>query len=213
MTYRDVQTYDNVVKPGPLYPLNALMLHGIIYATNAAHLAAMSDGDFASQVRAFFGAGTQLQELYITPSLLNQQNWDDLAEAANWSRRNADVLVDTHWIGGDPGKNEVYGWASWSPRKGILVLRNPSDKPAAFTVDLQTLFELPPGSDGAFQLQSPWKNDLNQPPLAVFSGQPRGLNLRPFEVMILEAKPLFDGGHSAASLSGVSSSPKTSSLP
>jgi hypothetical protein len=189
------------------------MLHGVIYATNAAHLAAMSDGDFSSQVRAFFGAGTQLQELYITPSLLNQQNWDDLAEAANWSRRNADVLVDTHWIGGNPGKNEVYGWASWTPRKGILVLRNPSDKPAEFMVHLQTLFELPPGSNGAFQLQSPWKNDSDQPPLAVFSGQPRGLNLRPFEVMILEAKPLSDGDHSAVGLSGVSSSSKTSSLP
>jgi len=213
MTYRDGQTYDNVVKPGPLYPLNALMLHGVIYATNAAHLAAMSDGDFASQVRAFFGAGTQLQELYITPSLLNQQNWDDLAEAANWSRRNADVLVDTHWVGGNPGKNEVYGWASWTPRKGILVLRNPSDKPAEFMVHLQTLFELPPGSNGAFQLQSPWKNDSDQPPLAVYSGQPRGLNLRPFEVMILEAKPLSDGDHSAVGLSGVSSSSKTSSLP
>ena len=28
---------------------------------------------------------------------------------------------------GDPAWLEVYGWASWTPRKGILVLRNPSD--------------------------------------------------------------------------------------
>src|ERR1039458_8763227 len=125
MTYRDVQTYDNVVKKAPLYPLNALMLHGIIYATNSSHMAAMSDEDFAAQVRSFFGTGTQLQELYLTPSLLNQQNWDDLAEAANWSRRNADVLVDTHWIGGDPNRGQVYGWAAWSPSLGIVTLRNP----------------------------------------------------------------------------------------
>jgi len=138
----------------------------------------MSDDDFASQVRAFFGAGTQLQELYITPSLLNQRNWDDLAEAANWSRRNADVLVDTHWIGGDPAKGEVYGWASWSPRKGVLVLRNPGGQPAAFTVNLQSLFELPTGSAAAFQLQSPWKKDADLPAVAVSALQTQVFNLR-----------------------------------
>ena len=106
----------------------------------------MSDEDFAAQVREFFGTGTQLQEMYITPRLLDQQNWDDLAEAANWSRRNADVLVDTHWIGGDPGEGKVYGWAAWSPRLGILTLRNPTDKPATFAADPQALFELPPGA-------------------------------------------------------------------
>ena len=66
-----------------------------------------------------------------------------LAEAARWSRANADVLVDTHWIGGDPGKLEVYGYASWSPRKGIVMLRNPSDRPQIFSWTC-TAFELPP---------------------------------------------------------------------
>ena len=70
----------------------------------------------------FFADGTQLQELYITPAMLTPKMWDALAEAANWSRANADVLVDTHWIGGDPNRGEVYGYASWSPRKGIVAL-------------------------------------------------------------------------------------------
>ena len=38
MTYSDAQTYQNVVQRAPLYPFNSLMLHGIIYATNAIHL-------------------------------------------------------------------------------------------------------------------------------------------------------------------------------
>src|SRR5262249_44434003 len=129
ITYRDTQTRQNVVKRGPLYPLNSLMLHGIIFATNAAGLQMTENRDFADEVQTFFGNGTQLQEMYLTPKLLNQTNWNDLADAAKWARANADVLVDTHWIGGDPAKGEVYGWASWSPRKGILVLRNPDDKP------------------------------------------------------------------------------------
>lgn len=188
ITYRDSQTYLNVVEGGPLYPLNSIMLHGIIYATNAVHLNRISDADFADQVYSFFGNGTQLQELYITPQLLDKQNWDDLAEAARWARANADVLVDTHWIGGNPAKGEVYGWASWSPRKGILVLRNPDDKSATFTVDVKDFFQLPPHAKTHYYLHSPWKQDRKQPSIELKAGEPHSFDLEPFEVLVLESK-------------------------
>jgi hypothetical protein len=188
MTYRDSQTYQNVVRGGPLYPLNSLMLHGIIYAKDAEHLETMTDTDFAGQVREFFGNGTQLQEMYITPRLLNSQNWDDLAEAAKWSRRNADVLIDTHWIGGDPVKGEVYGWASWSPRKGILVLRNPDDHPAVFAGDVRDLFQLPPRVKGNYHLRSPWKTDRGQPLINLKAGLPHTFTLQPYQVLVLETE-------------------------
>ena len=212
MTYRDAQTYNNIVKRAPLYPLNSLMLHGIIYATNASHLTVMTDDDFAAQVRSFFGTGTQLQELYLTPSLLNQQNWDDLAEAANWSRRNADVLVDTHWIGGDPGRRQVYGWAAWSPRLGILTLRNPTDKPATFAADLQALFELPSCSNESFQLKSPWKNGTASSTLEISAHQSHMFNLRPFEVLTLEARAVPDGDRISTSAARATTTPKISAL-
>ena len=186
MTYRDAQIYDNIVTKAPLYPLNSLMLHGIIYAKNASHLTTMSDADFADQAREFFGNGTQLQEMYITPALLDHQNWDDLAEAANWSRRNADVLVDTHWIGGNPAKGEIYGWASWSPRKATLVLRNPTAQLANFTADVARLLELPAGAPGKFVMRSPWKKDRQEPAVTLAGGQLSTLALKPFEVLVLE---------------------------
>jgi hypothetical protein len=188
MTYRDMETYNNVVQRGPLYPLNSLMLHGIIYATNASKLNVTDDADFADEVRGFFGNGTQLQEMYITPRLLNSQNWDDLAEAAKWSRANADVLVDTHWVGGSPAKNEVYGWASWTPSKGILVLRNPDDKPVTFIADVKNLFELPAGAAKTFHLRSPWIKERSQPEINIGTGQPHTFQLKPFEVLVLETK-------------------------
>ncbi len=141
ITYRDTTTYQRVVQQGELYPLNSLMLHGIIYARHAKNLDTDSGGDFPAEVRSFFGSGTQMQELYITPELLTPRDWDTLAEAARWSRANEDVLRDTHWIGGDPSKGQIYGWASWSPRKGILTLRNPSDKPATISIDAGSIFE------------------------------------------------------------------------
>ena len=162
------------------------MLHGIIYATNAEHLQSIGDADFADQVHEFFGNGTQLQEMYLTPRLLNQRNWDDLAEGAKWSRTNADVLKDVHWVGGDPGEDEVYGWASWSPGKAILVLRNPDDKAQSFTVDAQNVFELPAGSPGQYVLHSPWAKDHGQPAVTLNAGQPYTFNLPPFGLIVLE---------------------------
>jgi hypothetical protein len=151
ITYRDEQTYRNIVVGGPLFPLNSLMLHGVIYADKVKytdlHRLATSpadlDPDLVDEIHAYFGSGTQLQELYVTPSLLTSKDWDVLAEAARWSRTNAAVLKDTHWIGGDPGKLEVYGWASWTPQKGIVVLRNPSDHVQEFSLDVGRAFELP----------------------------------------------------------------------
>ena len=100
ITYRDADTYAHIVARGPLYPLNSLMLHGIIYARYNRRLNTDPDDDFANEVHSYFGTGTQLQEMYITPSLLSDKNWDTLAEAAKWSRENASVLTDTHWVGG-----------------------------------------------------------------------------------------------------------------
>ena len=81
--------------------------------------------DVLAEIRSYFATGTCMQELHIDPTLMTDAFWDALAEAANWSRANADVLADTHWIGGDPAKGEVYGWASWAKRKGILSLAQP----------------------------------------------------------------------------------------
>jgi hypothetical protein len=189
ITYRDARTYENVVEAGPLYPLNSIMLHGVIFATYGEKLEHTDDQDFADEVHSYFGSGTQLQELYLTPKLLKERNWDDLAEAAEWSRTNSGVLVDTHWIGGDPGKGEVYGWASWSPRKGVIVLRNPDDKPANFTADIAQLFELPANGPKTFQLKSPWQKDRDLLATELNSGQSHTFNLQPYQVLVFDAQP------------------------
>ncbi|HXF10452.1 MAG TPA: hypothetical protein VN625_06675, partial [Desulfuromonadaceae bacterium] len=80
------------------------------------------------------------------------------------------------------------GWASWSPRKGILVLRNPDDKTATFTADVKDLFELPAGAGTSCRLRSPWKKDRAQATFEMQAGQPRTFTLQPFEVLVLETK-------------------------
>jgi hypothetical protein len=189
ITYRDADTYAGIVKKGPLFPLNSLMLHGIIYARLAEHLSDDPEHVFPHEVHDYFGGGTQLQEMYITHSLLSHADWDILAEAANWSRHNAATLVDTHWIGGDPVKLEVYGWAAWSPEKGIITLRNPSDRPQSFSLDVGQAFELPAGAPREFTAHSPWKSDAKEVPVRLTAGEAHEFELRPFEVLNLEAVP------------------------
>ena len=190
ITYRDANTYTRIVQNGPLYPLNSLMLHGMIYARYRKRLDVDPGNDFRNEIRSYFGTGTQLQEMYITPSLLSDSNWNDLAEAANWSRANADVLKDTHWVGGDPSWLQVYGWASWTPAKGILVLRNPSDHAQTIRLQLQDVLELPRGSSQAYTAHSPWKEDASQPALQLSARQGHSFELAPFQVLTLDLKPV-----------------------
>lgn len=189
ITYRDAQTYQRVVQMGPLYPLNSLMLHGLIYAQHHRDLDKDPGNDFRNEIRSYFGTGTQLQEMYITPSLLSQQNWDDLAEAAKWSRTNAAVLKDTHWIGGDPAWLEVYGWASWTPEKGILVLRNPSDHEQTIRLRLEDAFELPAGAPKVYSARSPWKEDAGRPAIVLPSQEAHEFHLTAFQVLTLDILP------------------------
>lgn len=193
ITYRDAQTYANIVRKGPLFPLNSLMLHGIIYAKQAKDLTSDPNNDFADEVHSYFGTGTQLQELYITPSLLSEADWDTLAEAARWSRAHAATLKDTHWIGGDPAQLEVYGWAAWSPRLGIITLRNPSDKPQSFTLNLARALELPPGAASAYSVHGVWndaKNWQRNAARRMDRNHSAEIQLAPFEVLTLEASPI-----------------------
>lgn len=188
ITYRDSDIYRHVVEDGPLFPMNSLMLHGLIYARYAERLGSDPNHDFADEVHSYFGTGTQLQEMYITSSLLSPRDWDVLAEAAKWSRANAQVLKDSHWIGGDPAKLEVYGFAAWSPEKSIVTLRNPSDHAQHFSSNIATLLELPAGSASSYSARTPWKSAAETERKLSVQEQ-HTFHLQPFEVLTLELQP------------------------
>ena len=191
ITYRDGETYNNIVSKAPLYPLNSIMLHGICIAKNGEPGKMNYDTeDIRNEIHSYFGSGTGIQELYISWDLLNSEDWDILAESVLWSRANKSILADTHWIGGDPGKEEVYGWAAWNNNNGTITLRNPSDKPATFRVDIEKAFELPDKADRHYLLKSPWKADIAKPEINAEAGKITTFELKPFEVVNYDASVL-----------------------
>ena len=173
---------------GPLFPLNSLMLHGIIYAKQAKYLNRQLEQDFADQVWSYFASGTQLQELYITPELLSDNNWHVLATTANWARENQAILFDSHRIGGDPTKLAIYGWAAWGSNKSIISLRNPSDKPQVYYLDVEHDLELPAGAPQSYQVSLNYisKNGSKKPTKI---NQSALVTLAPFETVVILLAP------------------------
>ena len=103
--------------------MNSLMLHGMIYARYAERLGDDPNHDFADEVHSYFGTGTQLQEMYITPTLLSNDDWDVLAETAKWSR---EQRADAQRLPLDRRRSR----ASRSLRLGVMVERK-GDRNAA----------------------------------------------------------------------------------
>ncbi len=163
------------------------MLHGIINARHTPKLANPADADFVHEVQSFFGSGTSLQELYITPELMTASAWNVLARHAKWARANAHVLRDTHWVGGNPGRGDIYGWAAWTRTGSFVTLRNPTATPKSYVLDLAQALELPVDAARRFQAQSLWtgKKVANR----WDADTPHMLRLDPFEVLTIEFKP------------------------
>lgn len=159
LTYRDNKIYDRFVAPCPLFPLNSMMMHGIIVGQfGPPRVMDRSDSkqstqDFADEVWMGVGCGTGLQEYYITPSLMHPSWWDVLADGVKWLKANEKVLRDVHWIGGDPvgpdGRGAVYGYASAGEGKGIVTIRNAADEKLVFSGTLAKLLDLPDETAGA----------------------------------------------------------------
>ena len=187
-TYRDRVSWDRMNETEHIYPLNALMVHGIVFANGHpfSRKAYTGTKDLRHEARSYFGAGYALQELYLTPSLLGSNQWDAIAESAQWAKSKADILVDAHFIGPSPAENKVYGFAAWQNNKGEITLRNPASVTNRFDLDIGSAFELPAGAPDAYVLKSPYADQRIQRFSAV-AGQMRSITLLPFEVLVFDA--------------------------
>lgn len=187
ITYKDAQAYKNIVKRGPLFPLNAIMYHGICIAENGLPgKLEMDNKNIADEIWAFFGTGTGLQELYVNPHLLNAANWDCLRDAANWSKAHKKAMADIHWVGGDPLKGEVYGYAGWDGQEAVLTLRNPTAHSKTFTVKVKRELDLPGLLNDNYQFFDAKRKDHHK----VYAGRSFEVTLAPYEVEVMDAQPL-----------------------
>jgi len=187
ITYKDGQAYRNIVKRAPLYPLNSVMYHGVCIADNGLPgTLEMDNKNISDEIWAFFGTGTGLQELYVNPHKLNAANWDCIRDASNWSKANAKQLADVHWVGGDPSKGQVYGYAGWADKKGVLTLRNPTAHAKIFIVHVKDVLNIPAGYSENYSFSDAKTNTHS----IQYSGNAFTVKLAPFEVKVMDARQL-----------------------
>lgn len=160
ITYRDRLVYQNYVSNSPVCPINTLMTHGFILSVYGSVSKDMSYEACLRELRCAFLCGSGMVELYndypLTNSIANGQLWADLAECIAWQKRNADVLPDAHWVGGNPwtgSQHEVYGWAAWNGTKASLALRNGDDNAKTFTFTLRKALNIPANVSGSIILR------------------------------------------------------------
>lgn len=185
LNFRDQETYKNVVQRCPTFPINSLMLHGVIFAKHARWLDYDPSYDLASEVRSFFGSGTMLQELYVTPAMMTPYHWDLIAQSAKWALKNEKVMVDMHWVGGEPQRKEIYGFAAWIPNQGVLTLRNPSDQAQTFKLNVREIMQIPEAIKINHTLQSPYADQRIQS-IQIEEETTVSIKMNPFEVLVFD---------------------------
>lgn len=137
-TYRDKYFYDNFRMERtdrPVIPIANFMTHGILF-TERKPFTNFNDiiDDWSNYVVMYYARGTTVKELYISPDLLSEKDWEILGKASNWAVKNQDKLLNTVFIGGDPSLGNIYGYVSWNDDKAILTVRNPQRKEQSISV-------------------------------------------------------------------------------
>ena len=164
ITYRDRLVYQNYVQNSPICPINTLMTHGFILTSFGNVSKNMQYEPALRELRCAFVCGSGMVELYNDYKLMNSINngklWEDLAECIAWQKKNADVLPDAHWVGGNPwtgSTQQVYGWASWNGEKATLALRNGSNSSQTYTFTLREALNIPANITGSIVLNKSFK--------------------------------------------------------
>lgn len=184
ITYRDGVYYDFIVNRGLQFPLGNIYNHEPIYGREA-HLN-YTDAEFE---KAFFWnacRGAALNELYISPSLMNDEKWRILARVINWQKANHHILKHAMFLGGDPVQNNIYCYASWTEDgEGVIALRNPTHEAAPLTLTLNKLMGCPESLKNARRFNVLNKSGAESSDLYNYNDK-INLTLAPFEVKIFQ---------------------------
>lgn len=199
MTYRDTILYDGLLEKKFWFPIANLMTHGII----KGHLQ-MLGGEaepldkFTDNALLYFARGISMAELYISPDVLSDAEWDALAMSIRWAENRFPVLDSTEMVGGNPEERNPYGFVHFEGNHGIIAARNPFMEPKVLKVGLGPCMGVDPSAtDLVVDRVYPVRHIL---PELVSAGANLEIPLEGYETAVYElypleeaAEPLFAG--------------------
>lgn len=142
ITYRDLILYDDFRKKDFWFPMSNMMTHGIIKGKlEELHVVEPLD-KFTDNTVLYFARGISMYELYTSPDIMSDKEWEVIAKSLQWSKANFEVLMHTEMIGGDPGKKQTYGYLHLKGNTGVVAARNPYIENQALEIQLSPEFGL-----------------------------------------------------------------------
>jgi hypothetical protein len=191
ITYRDFVLYDDFTVKGLWFPTSNLMTHGIIKG-NLESVGGQEDplDKFTNDVVLYFARGISMIELYISPDLLNENEWQAIGKSIHWAKQKKDILARTFMAGGNPTLGEPYAYVHFKGDKGILALRNPVIAPQTINLQLKPEYGLSSKAQSlVIEKVYPYHYIL---PRLFAPGERVELPLEGFETAIYEVYPVSD---------------------
>lgn len=130
--------------------------------------------------------GTGFVELYFSPQMFDRERYEAAAQVLQWAEDNFDTIRHSVFFGDAPEDGGVYGYYAFDKGRGILAIRNSSDKTAAYEFDHKALsFD-----GGSYEIAKfyPDSGDATK----VAGGDKFSITLQPFEMRLYNIKSVAD---------------------
>jgi hypothetical protein len=189
ITYKDFVLYDDFKNQDCWFPISNLMTHGIIKG-NLERLGGEDDplDKFTNDAVFYVARGISMIELYISPDLLSEGEWNAIGGAISWARDRQAILANTQMTGGNPTNREPYGYVHFKNSRGILALRNPYITPGHIVIRLSGEYGLDPNASNLV-LEKVYPYRWISPKLYA-SGTALDIPLEGYETAVFELYPL-----------------------
>ncbi|MDD2600314.1 MAG: hypothetical protein PHO37_13995 [Kiritimatiellae bacterium] len=179
LVYRDGVYYEIVTTEKTQFPICALFNHEPKKTATGE-----SKETFRDYLYMNLSRGTGFIELYLKSAVLQEHDWDVLAEGIQWAQEIFPTFTRARMHGGDPRRKEVYGYTAWNKDQGYISIHNPSSEKKSYRFKLDRSFGLIPDS-GRFYLSSPIAQSLKALKKRYAYGDTMLIQLEPGEIRAL----------------------------
>ncbi len=189
MTYRDYALWDDEHIRKSWFPVSNLMIHGII----KGRLENISkEGEtletFTNNAVLYFGRGISMWELYISPDILTNGEWNALSQSIKWAKDRYKILGTTFMVGGNPAVGNSYAFLHFLGDKGIISARNPKVEDDILTITLDAAYGIDENATNLVVEQIYPKRYIF--PQIYGAGSRLNIRLKGYETAIFEVHPL-----------------------
>ena len=145
LNYRDGRYHDFTHVRQLQFPLAYIYNHEPCYAERNYNpplpsllkkVVKYTDAEFEQYLYMCIMRGTGFIELYYSPSMMTEGKLAVNARVLKWGEENFDIIKKVKYFGNIPSTKCVYGYIGFEGNKGIVALRNASDKAQNYTLNL-----------------------------------------------------------------------------